>query len=76
MRVAPLLVSSDRWFVLQRQTDVVEPFEQHGLAEMVDFEREVQSLRVGHGLIREVGGELITLVFLGAAEKLIHLRFR
>ena len=44
--VAALLVGSDLRFVLQRQTDVVEPFEQHGLAEMIDFEREVQSLRV------------------------------
>ena len=38
MRVAPLLVIPDLRFVFHRQPDVVEPFEQHGLAEIVYFE--------------------------------------
>ncbi len=57
--MAALLVGGNLRLVLQGQTDVVKSFEQHGLAEMVHLEREFESLRVGYGLIRKIGRELI-----------------
>ena len=71
----PAFVGGDFFFVPERQADVVKPFEQTLAAERVQFERERQAARSGHGTGCQIDRKLHWPVRLLRLEQLLDLLF-
>ena len=68
-----LLEGSNFRLVLQREPDIVKPFQQAVFAEGIDLEGVIQPFVIGHRLLVKVDRQVITLVLLGPLEKLVDL---
>src|SRR5690606_19190930 len=60
-------------FVLQRNADVVQSFQQAVAPERIDLERKRQVVVIRDGALLQVDGELVPRRGLGAAEELVDL---
>jgi len=65
-------VGGDLGLVLKREPDVVEPFQQAMTRELVNFKLRRKALRIFHGALFQIDGQLIRRNFGGLARNLIH----